>query len=49
MTKLKYGIMGGASIVPRFVAGLKASSDSFSYAIATRSLEKSQLLAAEQI
>ncbi len=47
MTKLKYGIMGGASIVPRFVAGLKASSDSFSYAIATRSLEKSQLLAAE--
>ncbi|GAB2021528.1 Gfo/Idh/MocA family oxidoreductase [Pseudolactococcus yaeyamensis] len=47
MTKLKYGIMGGASIVPRFVAGLKESSGSLAYAIATRSREKSQKLAEE--
>jgi predicted dehydrogenase len=47
MNKIKYGIMGGASIVPRFVAGLKESSGSQAHAIATRSLEKSQKLADE--
>ncbi|MGO2315459.1 MAG: Gfo/Idh/MocA family protein, partial [Pseudolactococcus laudensis] len=43
--RIKYGIMGGASIVPRFVKGLKESRSSLAQAIATRSLEKTQKLA----
>lgn len=42
---IRYGIMGGASIVPRFVAGLQASVNSHASAIATRQVEKSLQLA----
>lgn len=37
--------MSGAMVVPRFVAGLNESTGSCAYAIATRSLEKTQQLA----
>ncbi|WP_172208887.1 Gfo/Idh/MocA family protein [Lactococcus hodotermopsidis] len=47
MTKLKYGIMGGASIVPRFVTALKQSDESLAQALATRDIMKTQKLAEE--
>ncbi|MBO1300391.1 MULTISPECIES: Gfo/Idh/MocA family protein [unclassified Enterococcus] len=44
---LKIGIMSGASIVPRFVEGIKESGVAQAAAIATRRLEKAQQLATE--
>ncbi len=44
---LKIGIMSGASIVPRFVEGIKESGVAQAVAIATRRLEKAQQLATE--
>lgn len=44
---INYGIMGGASIVPRFVAGLQASASSQAAAIATRHLDKTKKMASD--
>lgn len=47
MKKINYGILSTASIVPRFVAGVNASQHGFVKGIASRSIEKAELLAKE--
>lgn len=44
---LKYGILSTASIVPRFVAGIKESKHGFAYALASRDINKAQKMADE--
>jgi len=45
MKKIRYGVMGTARIVDRFVAAVRASEDGEVHAIASRSLEKAKVRA----
>ncbi|NLB20159.1 MAG: hypothetical protein GX829_04855 [Clostridium sp.] len=47
MKKIKYGILSTASIVERFVQGVRASKNGEVVAIASRSLEKAKNKATE--
>lgn len=47
MKMIKYGIISGASIVPRFVAGINESKNGQVVAIACRDLNKAKILAKE--
>ena len=42
---IRYGILSTASIVDRFVAGIRESGDGYVQAIASRSLEKAKIAA----